>query len=105
MDEATAILKEMLKWIRAGSFSQVEHMLLTALPDSRKRIAYQAIDGSHTIDNVKKAAGMGYKAVNDLIDRCIAMGLMEKVDGKPRRSFDLRDFGLLSESGGISGEE
>jgi hypothetical protein len=89
------ILKEMLVWIRAGAYSQVEVMLARALPEDRHRIAYQAMDGSHSIDSVKKSAGMGAKAVYDLMTRCESMGLMEKVGTKSVRLFDLSDFGLL----------
>jgi hypothetical protein len=106
MEDQVTLLREMLVWIRAGNFSAVEQMLVKALPDPRHRLAYQAMDGLHTVEGVKKAAAMGSKALTALTDRCVAMGLMERVNGKPRRLFDLTNFGLVVEAtGGGAGDE
>jgi len=71
-------------------------MLEKALPETRHRSAYQAVDGSHTIKGVMATAGMGQQAVYELLERCTSMGLMERDEkGKACRLFDLKDFGLL----------
>jgi len=94
-EQCLNVLNQMLNWIKASSFPNVKVQLEDALPEPKLRIAYQAIDKDHTVKGVKAAAGIGQKAYYDLIDKCIAMGLMEKVDGKARRLFDLNHFGLM----------
>ena len=94
-DQALATLREILRWIRASSFPNVQQMLRQALPAIRDRIAYQALHGDYTIKDVQSSAGMGHKGLHELIDRCVAMGLMERDDkGRAARVFDLHDFGL-----------
>lgn len=96
-EEINRTLQEMLRWIRASAFPNVQAMLESAMPEEKHRVAYQAIDGSHTINGVKSVAGLGHQAVVELINRCVSMGLMERDDkGRATRSFDLLDFGLIT---------
>ena len=92
------LLEQILVWIRASSFSTVGEMLAKALPSDNMRLAYQALDGTKTIDKVKKECGIWSNTINTLVNRCGAMGLMSKGDGPATRLFDLADFGLLPAS-------
>lgn len=95
-DETLAVLKEIRNWIRAGSYTSVKALLEAALPDRKSRTAYQMLDGTATMDQVRVACKMSPNGLLALAQRWTAMGLMEARDDKKRlRLFDLNDFGLL----------
>ncbi len=91
------LLENILVWTRASSFDAVGKLLERALPSDNMRLAYQALDGSKTIEKVKKECSIGSNTINALIIRCCSMGLMEKSNGVVTRLFDLGDFDLLPE--------
>ena len=104
--QTNQILTEILHWIRASSHSTVGGALKQALPSDNMRRAYQALDGTRTVKDVKKECGIGSNTINELIGRCCAMGLMERQDGLPtKRLFDLRDFDLLPVTRGAEEDE
>ena len=95
-DENTKLLRDLLIWTRASAFAGVENMLARALPDIRSRTAYQATDGIRSSKEIMAASGMGFSKLTELWTRSVAMGLMEDLaNGKRKRLFDLRDFGLI----------
>jgi hypothetical protein len=90
------VLKDIRNWTRAASFTSVKHLLLEALPDEKSRIAYQMLDGTASIDQVRVACKMSPNNLVALAQRCTSMGLMEvNGDKKRARLFDLNDFGLV----------
>lgn len=90
------VLKDIRNWTRAASFTSVKHLLLEALPDSKSRTAYQMLDGTASIDQVRVACKMSPNNLVALAQRCTSMGLMEvNGDKKRARLFDLHDFGLV----------
>jgi len=90
------VLVEIRNWIRASAHGPVKTLLEAALPDSKSRMAYQMLDGSASMDQVRIACKMSPNAVVALASRCTSMGLMEARQDKKRvRLFDLSDFGLI----------
>jgi hypothetical protein len=95
-EELLAVLKDIRNWMRAASFASVKQLLVEALPDQKSRAAYQLLDGTASMDNVRIACKMRGSSLIALARRCTAMGLMEvSGDNKRSRRFDLGDFGLL----------
>jgi hypothetical protein len=98
--ESVAVLKEMLNWIRAGSFRSVKSLLEEALPDDKSRKAFQLLDGPRSTEQVRIACKMSPNVLVALTQRCISMGLMEiREDKKRSRLFDLTDFGMATHTG------
>jgi hypothetical protein len=86
---------EIRNWIRAAAHGPVKISLEKALPDSKSRMAYQMLDGSASMDQVRIACKMSPNAVVALANLCTSLGLMEARQDKRRiRLFDLSDFGL-----------
>ena len=103
-DSSLAVLKEILNWTRAASFSAVKALLQEALPDLKSRTAFQMLDGTKSMDQVRIACKMSPNGIGALAQKCVAMGLMEvKEDKKRVRLFDLDDFGLSTPEPQIGG--
>lgn len=95
-DDATLkVLNEILAWTRVGFYGTAKAMLEEVLDSDKKKLAYQAMDGSKTIDAIKTEVKMSKGDVIDLYRKCEHVGLMAQVDSKRRRLFDLTSFGLL----------
>lgn len=95
-DTLLEILVEIRNWIRAAAHGPVRTLLEEALPDSKSRQAYQMLDGTASIDQVRAACKMSPNALVALANRCTSMGLMGlNSDKRRQRLFDLSDFGLL----------
>ena len=96
-EKLLAILTDIRNWIRAASRVSVKSLLEAALPDAKARAAYQMLDGTTSLDQVRVARKMSPNVVGALAQRCIAMGLMEvTVDKKRVRLFEPADFGLVN---------
>jgi len=94
-DSSVLILKEILNWTRAASFKSVKSLLEEALPDNKSRMAFQMLDGSKSLDQVRVACRISPNVIGALAQKCVSMGLMEVTDEKKRvRLFDLNDFDL-----------
>jgi hypothetical protein len=97
-NELLTVLLDIRNWIRAAAYKPVQVMLKEVLPDAKSRAAYQMLDGTASVDQVRTACKLSPNAVVALTARCTAMGLMEtNSDRKRVRLFDLSDFGLVSE--------
>jgi hypothetical protein len=73
-------------------------LLEATLPDAKSRAAYQMLDGSLSMDQVRVKCKMSPNGLLALAQRCTAMGLMETNEAKKRvRLFDLADFGLVGD--------
>lgn len=93
------VLVDIRNWIRAAARGPVKTSLEAALPDLKLRMAYQMLDGSRSMEQVRIACKMSPNALVVLANRCAAMGLMEINQDKKRvRLFDLTDFGLIENS-------
>lgn len=96
-DKLLDTLLEIRNWIRAAAHSSVKSSLQEALPDQKSRLAYQMLDGSKSMDQVRVACKMSPNGLLALANRCAALGLMEVNQDKKRvRLFDLVDFDLVA---------
>jgi hypothetical protein len=95
-----ALLLEILRWIRASSFSTVQKLVEQEFkrgsePDLVKIKIYQMSDGSATSVGIGKSAEVSQSLVSRLWKRWRQMGLAEISEGgRTRRSFSLDAFGL-----------
>jgi hypothetical protein len=97
---------EIRNWVRAAAHGQVRTSLEAALPDAKSRQAYQMLDGSISLEQVRVACKISPNVAVALANRCIATGLMEIRDDKKRvRLFNLADFGLIDNVAAKSGEK
>ena len=97
-ENVLSVLKEILNWTRASSFHSVKSLLEEARPDAKSRAAFQMMDGTKSVDQVRTTCKMSPNGLIALAQRCTAMGLMEMNGDKKRvRLFDLADFGLIDE--------
>jgi hypothetical protein len=93
------VLVDIRNWIRAAAHGPVRAMLEAELPNAKSRAAYQMLNGSASMDQVRIACKMSPNALVALANRCVSMGLMEvNSDKKRMRLFDLNDFGLMTDS-------
>jgi hypothetical protein len=98
-NEQTAILKEILKWVKFSGLKEVKEILLSTLNNEEKKLAiYQLSDGDHGIRDIVATLGVGDKTISSLWDLWLKTGLGENtpVYGRLRfkRSFDLRELGI-----------
>lgn len=93
--EHLKVLVEIRNWIRAAAHDPVRKRLESALPDPKSRAAYQMLDGTASMDQVRIACKMSPNGLLALANRCVSMGLMEVQDKKRIRHFDLNDFDLI----------
>jgi hypothetical protein len=98
--KALAVLSDIRNWIRAASYQSVKILLEKALPDSKSRDAYQMLDGTASMEQVRIACKMSPNGLVALAQKCTAMGLMESNEDKKRmRLFDLTDFDMIGGNG------
>lgn len=96
-EKVLEVLTDIRNWTRAASYASVKILLEAALPDQKSRAAYQMLDGTATMEQVRVACKMSPNGLLALTQRWTAMGLMEvKEDKKRLRLFDLADFGLIT---------
>lgn len=89
------VMSEIRNWIRLASHEPVKRLLEAALPDAKSRAAYQMLDGSVTVEQVRVACKMSPNAVVAATNRWTALGLMSvNSERKKVRLFDLNVFGL-----------
>lgn len=96
-DSVLSVLRDIRNWTRAASYASVKSLLESALPELKLRAAYQMLDGSATMEQVRVSCKMSPNGLLALAQKCTSMGLMELTEDKKRvRLFDLNDFGLNS---------
>ncbi len=96
------ILQEMLRWIRASSFKDVQRLLEEEFKkggevDAKRANVYQLSDGTTTSVAIAKAVGVSQPLISTLWKRWRQIGLAETAgEGgrQTRRCFSLEDFGL-----------
>ena len=62
-DKVLSVLMDIRNWTRAASYASVKTLLEAALPDSKTRSAYQMLDGSATMEQVRVACKMSPNAL------------------------------------------
>jgi hypothetical protein len=95
-DTLVEVFKEIRNWVRAAAYGPVKALLEAELPDAKARAAYQMLDGTVSMDQVRVACKMSPNGLLALANRWAAAGLMEVNAEKKRvRLFNLADFGLI----------
>lgn len=90
------LLTDIRNWIRASSYMSIKALLEKALPDQQSRTAYQMLDGSVSMEQVRITVKISPNKLVGLTQKWTSMGLMEtNTDKKRKRLFDLTDFELL----------
>jgi hypothetical protein len=98
-DIKTQILNEILVWTRVGFYGTAKSMLSDVLNSDKKKLAYQAAEGTRSMDSIRAEAQISPNDIGDLFKQCISIGLMEVTeDGKRKRLFNLGNFGLLPQT-------
>ena|SRR6266545_3733324 len=104
-DKTLGVLQEILVWTRVGFYGAAKTLLSDVLNTDKKRLAYQAADGTKTSKSIRIEIKMSPNDLVDLFKVCTNLGLMEEMEGgKKRRLFDLSNFGLLPPAKGAKGE-
>jgi len=95
--ETLKVLKELLVWTRVGFYADVKATLRDVINTEKKKLSYQMADGIKSGESIRVELTMSPNDLSDFFKQCTRLGLMEQLeDGKRRRLFDLKDFGLLS---------
>jgi hypothetical protein len=91
-----SLLLEIRNWVRAAAYQNVRMLLVSALPDTQARKAYQMFDGKTSVEQIRAACKMSPNKLITSAQKWTSIGIMEVVaDKKRRRIFDLYDFDLL----------
>ncbi len=97
-DEQTALLKEILKWIKFTGMKEVKTVLVDTLNTEQKRLIYHLSDGGQPSSEIGKSVGVSEMTVRRAWATWARQGIVEstKVRGGDRykKSFDLEDFGI-----------
>lgn len=97
-DANTAILKEMLKWVRIQGMSQAKSVLRDALKTDKDRLVYEYSDGERGMVEIAKLTGLGAETVRRYWARWATMGLVEPISVKGgtryKKVFSLQTFGI-----------
>ena len=97
-DANTAILKEMLKWVRIQGMSQAKDVLRDALKTDKDRLVYEYSDGERGMVEIAKLTGLGAETVRRYWARWATMGLVEPISVKGgtryKKVFSLQTFGI-----------
>lgn len=108
MSSSDEIFREILAWTRVGFYGTAKQMLSDVLNSDKKKLAYQAADGTRSTESIRVAVRIGSNELGELFKQCTNLGLMEQMDGgRRRRLFDLSNFGLLPQvvAGGGADDE
>ena len=90
-----SILEELLVWTKVGFYGAARSTLESVLNTNKKRLAYQAADGTKTAEAIRAEVRISPNDIGALFKTCQNMGLMRTTeDGKRVRLFDLTQFGL-----------
>lgn len=97
-DDQTAILKEILKWIRFTGAKEVKNVLVDTLNTEQKCLIYHLSDGNRSSTAIGKSAGVSDMTVRRLWAAWFRQGIVESIrvrgGDRYKKSFDLEDFGI-----------
>jgi Fic family protein len=97
-DEQTALLKEILKWIKFTGMKEVRTVLMSILDSEQKRLIYHLSDGKNGSIEIAKAADVGDSTVRRYWESWARAGIVESISVRGglryRKLFELEDFGF-----------
>jgi len=111
-DENTALLREILKWIRFSGMKEVRNVLSTTLDTPQKRRIYQLSNGDNSSRDIAKATHVNDKTVRNYWRVWAKAGIAEPIKvgtgDRYRRTFDLEELGIdvgeIGEMGAQTGD-
>ena len=78
-DEQTAILKEILKWIRFTAAKEVKAVLIDVMNTEQKSLIYHLSDGNRSSAEIGKSAGISDMTVRRLWASWARLGIVEAI--------------------------
>ncbi len=97
-DEQTAILREILKWVRLAGIKELKETLANTLDSDDLKRLYHLSDGTKGTIELGKLVGVSPSKVSNTWQTWLRQGLGDAVSVKGgnrfRRTFDIEDFGL-----------
>jgi hypothetical protein len=97
-DEQTAVLREILKWVRLAGIKELKETLASTLDTDELKRLYHFSNGTKGTIELGKLVGMSPSKVSNTWQTWLKQGLGDAVSVKGgnrfRRTFDIEDFGL-----------
>jgi len=97
-DEQTALLKEILKWIKFSGMKEVRSVLMGILDNEQKRMVYHLSDGNNGSVEIAKATNVGGTTVRRYWESWSRTGIVEPINVRGglryKKIFELEDFGF-----------
>lgn len=90
-------LRELLKWLRFENLPRLKEVLEAELEDPRKKLAYEATDGTRALREIQEASGVPARTVLDWWRRWYNLGIVEESGvrkGRMGRIVSLEDVGI-----------
>ena len=98
IDEQTAILKEILKWIKFSGMKEVRTVLMSILDNEQKRLIYHLSDGNNGSVAIAKVTNAGATTVRRFWESWSRMRIVESINVQGglryKKLFELEDFGF-----------
>lgn len=97
-DTNTAILKEMLKWVRIQGMGQAKAVLNDALKTDKDKMVFEYSNGERGSVEIGKLVGVGTTTVQRYWAKWATLGIVEPVAVKGgtryKKTFSLETFGI-----------
>lgn len=95
--DATALLREILRWSRFENFPKLRRILLDTLKTDQEKSVYELTDGERSRYDIAKETGIPDSTVRSWWDRWYNLGILEpsgKRKGRPQKIVALEDMGI-----------
>ena len=97
-NEQTALLREIVKWMRFTGMKEVKSVLTSALDTDQKKLIYHLSDGSKGSVEIAQLGGVSDFTVRNYWKQWSKLGIVEAMKvgrgDRFKKSFDLEDFGM-----------
>lgn len=97
-NEQTALLREIVKWMRFTGMKEVKSVLASALDTEQKKLIYHLSDGSKGSVEIAQQGGVSDFTVRNYWKQWSKLGIVEAMKvgrgDRFKKTFDLEDFGM-----------
>lgn len=95
LEELVAVAREQLRWTKASGIGEVRHTLIEVLDRNELRLAYEAMDGQRTQQDIATESGVSTGSVSNYGRAWRALGLVfENEAGRLEHLVSLPDLGV-----------
>jgi Fic family protein len=98
LSEQTALLREIVKWLRFTGMKEVKSVLGAALDNDQKKLVYHLSDGNNGCVEIAQQSGVSDFTVRNYWKQWSKLGIVEAIKvrrgDRYKKSFDLEDFGM-----------